>query len=225
MRLLLAEADPSVAEDLTSDLRRHGFVVHHVCTAAEALTSTGGVDLMLLGLELPDLDGLEVCRLLRERCDLPIIGMTCRDSEMDRVLGLQAGLDDYVTKPVPPQELLARIDAVMRRVRAARGAVEEPAHRELIAHGSLLISLRTREVRVRDRRVSLTRKEFDLLALLASEPGRVFSRRRIMAKVWNDDSSVPSRTIDTHVGALRAKLGARTWVRTVHGVGFCLGSA
>jgi DNA-binding response OmpR family regulator len=225
VRLLLVEADMPTADELAHELRGQGFSVDVADTGADVLTIRTRPDLILLGLELPDLDGLEVCRRLRAKCQIPIIAMSGKDSELDRVLGLQAGLDDYVTKPLHCGELVARIDAVMRRVRPpAVGIIPRQSQRaDTIAHGSLRISLRTREVEVDNRPISVTRKEFDLLALLASEPGEVFSRKRIMSKVWNDESSLGSRTIDTHIGTLRAKLGDRSWVVTVHGIGFRLG--
>jgi DNA-binding response OmpR family regulator len=228
MGLLLVEPDEVAAGELAGELRRQGFSVDIVGTGADALAGQVHADLVLLGLELPDLDGLEVCRRLQGGCQIPVIGLSVRDTELDRVLGLQAGLDDYVAKPCRPQELAARIDAVMRRVRP-RPPEENTIPRqsrgpgETVTHGRLRISLRTREVMVGDRPIPVTRKEFDLLALLASDPGTVFSRGRIMAKVWHDESSLPSRTIDTHVGTLRAKLGSRTWIVTVHGIGFRLG--
>jgi DNA-binding response OmpR family regulator len=227
MNLLLVEADPVAAHDLTSDLRGFGFVVDVVDTGVGLLSMQVRPDLILLGLELPDLDGLEVCRRLRVHCQIPIIALSSRDSELDRVLGLQAGLDDYVTKPVMILELVARIEAVMRRVRLPPLAMmprREPKADTLV-RGSLTISVHTREVLIGNRPVPVTRKEFDLLALLASEPDMVFSRKRIMSEVWNDESSMSSRTIDTHIGTLRAKLGARSWVVTVHGIGFRLGQA
>ncbi len=228
MHLLLVESDQFVADHLAGELRRQGFSVDVVGTGAAVLSEAPRVDLVLLGLELPDLDGLEVCRRLREHCQVPIIGLSSRDTELDRVLGLQAGLDDHLTSPCDARELAARIDVVMRRVRSSQpawGAVPRQPHgpRDVVAHGRLRINPRTREVRVDGRPVLLTRKEFDLLALLASEPGTVFSRGRIMATVWQDDSSLPSRTIDTHIGTLRGKLGSRAWIVTIYGVGFRLG--
>lgn len=221
--MLLVETTSAAAGDLGYELHGHGFEVDIVGTGAALLATTVLPDLVVLALDLPDLDGLEVCRRLRARSQVPIIGVSTRDSELDRVLGLQAGLDDYVTGPVRVRELVAVIDAVMRRVR--RPAAGAAAGAETIAHGALHISLRAREVRVDGRRIAVTPKEFDLLALLASEPGTVFSRRRIMSKVWRDSSGRGTRTIDTHVGALRAKLGARSWVVNVPGIGFRLGGS
>ncbi len=223
MHLLLVGAAPVTAADLSHELRGQGFEVGVVDSGAALLATTVLADLVLLVLDLPDLDGLEVCRRLRARSQVPIIGLSGRDSELDRVLGLQAGLDDYVTGPVRVRELVAVIGAVMRRVR--RPAEETAVAAETIVHGSLRIGLRAREVRVGGRRIPVTPKEFDLLALLASEPGTVFSRRRIMSEVWRDSSGRGTRTIDTHVRALRSKLGARSWVINVPGIGFRLGTA
>ncbi|MDS0135813.1 MULTISPECIES: response regulator transcription factor [unclassified Amycolatopsis] len=212
---------PATAGNLGRDLRGHGFEVSVVDSGSALLATSVLPDLVLLALDLPDLDGLEVCRRLRARSRVPIVGVSGRDSELDRVLGLQAGLDDYVTGPVRPSEVVAVIDAVLRRVRGA--AVEPAAAAETVVHGSLHIGLRAREVRVGGRRVAVTPKEFDLLALLASEPGRVFTRHRIMAEVWRDSSGRGTRTIDTHVRTLRSKLGAHSWVVNVPGIGFRLG--
>lgn len=222
MHLLLVGAAPVTAADLSRELRGHGFEVGVVDSGAALLATTVLADLVVLALDLPDLDGLEVCRRLRARSQVPIIGLSGRDSELDRVLGLQAGLDDYVTGPVRVRELVAVIGAVMRRVR--RPAGEPAVAAETIVHGSLHIGLRSREVRVGGRRIAVTPKEFDLLALLASEPGTVFSRRRIMSEVWHDSSGRGTRTIDTHVRALRGKLGAHSWVLNVPGIGFRLGT-
>ncbi|UOZ03351.1 winged helix-turn-helix domain-containing protein [Amycolatopsis sp. WQ 127309] len=212
---------PATAGNLTHDLRGHGFDVGVVDSGTSLLATPVQADLVLLALDLPDLDGLEVCRRLRARSRVPIIGVSARDSELDRVLGLQAGLDDYLTGPVRPSELIAVVDAVLRRVR--RPVVEPAVDTETVLHGSLHIDLRAREVRVGGRRVAVTPKEFDLLALLASEPGAVFARRRIMSEVWRDSSGRGTRTIDTHVRTLRAKLGAHSWVVNVPGIGFRLG--
>jgi DNA-binding response OmpR family regulator len=225
VRLLLVESDASAAGRVAAELCDHGFTVDVVATGAALLDVPTLPDLVLLSLDLPDLDGLEVCRRLRTRSDVPVIALSGRDSELERVLGFQAGLDDYVTRPCRARELAARIGAVMRRVRRqARAAGQESgSRRTVITHGPLRISLRTREVRVGDRSIAVTPKEFDLLALLASEPDTVFSRRHIMSTVWDDPTGNGSRTIDTHVGALRAKLGSRSWVVNVRGVGFRLG--
>ena len=217
MRLLLVEYDTNVAEKLTCDLRRHGYDVQTVFNGSDAMTASDRADLILLNLDLPDLDGLEVTRRLRDRCGVPIIAVSKRDTELDRVLGLQAGLDDYLSEPYGFSELVARVQAVMRRMRPQA----EPATQ--ISHGPLQVNLRTREISVNGHSVELTRKEFDLLALLVSEPETIYSRRRLMSEVWEDDWCESSRTIDTHVSSLRGKLGGRSWIQTVRGIGFRFG--
>jgi DNA-binding response OmpR family regulator len=215
--VLVVAPDAGVADCLTSGLQRHGYETDRVDTGADALKTYEYADLILLDLELPDLDGLEVCRDIRTRSDVPIIAVTARASEVDTVLGLQTGFDDYLVRPHGLRELLARIEAVMRRVHPRHPA----AH--VIAHGPLRIDPQVREVRVNDRLVRLTRKEFDLLYLLASQPDKVVSRKEIMARVWDDSWASSSRTIDTHVNSLRNKLGASDWIVTVRGVGFRFG--
>lgn len=217
MKVLVVEDNIDAAQFLSRDLRRYGHDTKIVNTGEEALKQYHRADFVLLDLELPDLDGLEVCRGIRAASDLPIIAVTNRATELDRVLGLQAGSDDYVVKPYGLSELMARIDAVMRRVRPRAVGSEG------IARGSLRVEPRTRRVFVGTRPVSLTRKEFDLLYLLAAEPEAVMSRRQIMAKVWDYEYPTASRTIDTHVSSLRNKLGASGWIVTVRGVGFRLG--
>jgi DNA-binding response OmpR family regulator len=220
VRMLLVDGDNRMVQDLAQQLAGYGFLVDSVGTGTDATASEPDADLMLLSMELPDLDGLEVCRRVRARSQIPIIAMAGNDTELDRVLGLEAGLDDYVIKPFGLLELMARIDAVMRRVRPRRG-VPATAAEDVIRLGTLLVDVPAHEVRVCDSMVHLTRKEFGLLVLLASEPGAVFSRRQIMAEVWRNEVS-SSRTVDTHVGSLRAKLGERSWIETVYGVGFRL---
>ena len=219
LRILVAEPDPACAEPLIRNLRRHGHRAEVVRTGDKALLEHQYADLVLLDLELPDVDGLDVCRGIRAVSDVPIITVTARSAEIDRVLGLQAGSDDYLVKPYGFRELMARIDAVMRRVRPAA------ARERVIAHGSLRIDAGCREVRVGERVVGVTRKEFDLLHLLASQPSTVVSRQQIMSQIWQDVWSESTRTIDTHVSSLRSKLGSGSWIVTVRGVGFQLGTA
>lgn len=178
-------------------------------------------EVILLEPDLPDADGLDICRKIREMCDSQIIIIISRHTaEVDCVLALQAGCDDYIAKPYGLRELTARIEAVARR------ALRPSTTLRPIDYGPLRIDPSSREVKVEDREVSVTRKEFDLLYLLASERNEVIPRRRIMAEVWNDDLTISnSRTIDTHVNTLRRKLGTRDWIITVRGVGFKIGCA
>ncbi|WP_149179177.1 response regulator transcription factor [Streptomyces sp. TRM49041] len=214
-RVLVVESDTEDAESLVKGLQRHGHEVRRVETGIAALRAYDNADIVLLDLELPDLDGLEVCRRVRSAGTTPVIAVTARGAELDRVLGLQAGADDYLVKPYGFRELLARMDAVMRRVQAH--TVAPP----VISHGALRIDAAARQVSLDGRRIDVTRKEFDLLYLLASQPDTVVPRKRIMKEVWGDVWS--RRTIDTHVSSLRNKLGASDWILTVRGIGFQLG--
>lgn len=175
------------------------------------------VDLVIVDLDLPDMDGLEVCRRIRVACETPIIAVSPRGTELDCVLALRAGADDCVVRPYRFQELAARIEAVMRRARPTRPT------EKIITYGPLCVYQDAREVRMRGDVVNVTRKEFDLLSLLASRPDSVVSRREIMSKVWDDSWSRSGRTIDTHVSSLRNKLGSTSWIVTVRGVGFRIG--
>lgn len=218
VRVLVVEVDSTAAETLTYGLRRHGYDADSVDTGMRALEMYHYADLILLDLELPDLDGLEVCRTIRTACDTPVIAVTARGTELDRVLGLQAGFDDYLVKPYGFRELMARVEAVMRRVRPRLRPVRT------LSHGPLCIDSGIREVSLDGRPINVTRKEFDFLHLLASQPETVFTRKQIMARVWGTEWTRFSRTIDTHVSSLRKKLGASTWIVTVRGIGFRLGS-
>ncbi|NLU74364.1 response regulator transcription factor [Streptomyces sp. HNM0575] len=220
VRLLAVESESEDADLLILGLRRHGYKAEQVRTGAEALQQHRTADLLLVDLDLPDLDGVELCRSIRAVCDVAIIVVTARDTELDRVLSLRAGADDYVVKPCSLTELTARIEAVMRRVRLQPFVPED-----VISVGSLRIDHRAREIRLDGRYIEVTRKEFDLLYLLASRPGSVFSRRQIMTQVWSDPKAKPGRTIDTHVSSLRSKLGSSRWITTVRGVGFRFGPA
>ncbi|KOV78300.1 response regulator transcription factor [Nocardia sp. NRRL S-836] len=213
MRVLLVEDDEPIAESLTRGLSRYGFEVRWVQTGAEALASVADAALVLVDLGLPDMDGLDVCRELRARGDVPIIVISARSDEVDRVVGLEIGADDYVTKPFGVREVVARIRAVLRRS-------QPPAAPE--QHGRLRIDRRGRRVHLDDTELVLTPKEFDLLAYLAEEPGAVFTREQIMESVWDENWFGPTKTLDVHVGVLRRKLGDAAAVETVRGVGFRL---
>jgi DNA-binding response OmpR family regulator len=214
MRILLVEDDNRFADALLVALRRQGFDVSRAATAAAALAAPSA-DLVLLDLGLPDMDGIEVCRRLRANGDMAIIAITARGDERDRVIGLRTGADDYLVKPFGIAELSARIDAVMRRVR--------PAAPPVVAAGSLRIDTARRLVTSADgSAIALTRKEFDLLAALARQPGVVVSRERLLIEVWNNPWPGGRRTLDVHMATLRSKLGDPKVVQTVHGVGYRL---
>ena len=214
MRVLIVEDERPIAEPLAEGLRREGFEVEWAATGAAALEAEEA-DVVLLDLRLPDMDGLDVCRTIRMRSDVPIVIVTARGDEPDRVVGLELGADDYVVKPFGLRELIARIRAVTRRGRMAPadGAVQV---------GELEVDPRARRVRLSGRELDLTPKEFDVLALLARDPGAVVSRRRLLDEVWETSWYGSTRTIDVHVAALRRKLGDAGWIETVRGVGFRL---
>ncbi|WP_433263593.1 response regulator transcription factor [Actinosynnema sp. CS-041913] len=216
MRILVVEDDDRVARGLLTALRHAGYEVHRVATAAAALDAPPA-DVVLLDLGLPDKDGLDVLRELRHRPGTAVITVTARGEERERVLGLRAGADDYVVKPFGTAELLARIEAVLRRTRAARAA-EDHGHR--VTLGPLSLDSATREATVDGEPVPLTRKEFDLLALLVTRAGTVVSRDLIVDQVWQAHWEAPSRTLDTHIAALRGKLGDAVKIETIRGVGY-----
>jgi DNA-binding response OmpR family regulator len=218
VHLLVIEDDESIGAPLVRGLERSGFEVTLVSTGREALAAVG-MDLVLLDLGLPDLDGYEVCRELRARSGVPIIVVTARGDEGDRVLGLELGADDYVVKPFGIRELVARVRAVARRTVGTGSEPEGPQN-----VGSLLVDRRTRRVSVGGEEVALAPKEFDLLALLAEDPGAVVSRTQIMDEVWDPHWYGPTKTLDVHVASLRKKLGDPRWIETVRGVGFRLGT-
>lgn len=216
MRLLLVEDDDGIAEPLLAGLRREGFDVEHVATGGAALAAADA-DLVLLDLRLPDMDGYAVARHLRTRSRVPIIMVTARGEEVDRVVGLELGADDYVVKPFGMRELIARINAVMRR---AGGAPAEPD--PVTSVGDLLIDRRRRAVALRGAELPLTPKEYGLLLCLAADPGAAVERATILEQVWGTRWYGPTKTIDVHVSSLRRKLGDPGWIETVRGVGFRL---
>jgi two-component system response regulator RegX3 len=217
MRILVVEDDDSIAEPLLDGLHREGFTTTRVATGAEALESEAH-DLILLDLGLPDIDGRDVCRLIRERSEVPIIVVTARGDEIDRVVLLELGADDYVVKPFGFRELVARIRAVTRRAGIGTGD-QIPSLQEI---GPLRIDRRTRRVVIDGDEIPLTPKEFDLLAMLAEDPGAVRSREEIMDEVWDPHWYGPTKTLDVHMASLRKKLGNPDWITTIRGVGFRL---
>ncbi|MFJ9564686.1 response regulator transcription factor [Streptomyces fuscichromogenes] len=217
MRVLLVEDDEPVAESLRRGLRRYGFEVEWVTTGAAALAHSAPCDLVLLDLGLPDTDGLDVCRALRRRGDLPIIVISARSDETDRVVGLELGADDYVSKPFGVREVIARIRAVLRRTQP------RPPEAGPDRYGSrLTVDRKAARVRLDGTEVALAPKEYDLLAFLTEEPGALMSREQIMEAVWDANWFGPTKTLDVHVAALRRKLAGAITIEAVRGVGFRL---
>ncbi|MFE0470806.1 response regulator transcription factor [Streptomyces sp. NPDC058947] len=235
LRVLLIEDDETIAEPLTEGLGHFGLTVDHVATGTDGLRGPYN-DVVLLDLGLPDMDGIDVCRGIRQVSDVPILILSARGEEADRVLGLELGADDYLAKPFSVRELVARVRAVTRRTQrtsqafpeapaapdpaVAPAPAPEPAHAQ--DPGPLVVDRRTRQVWVGDAAVPLTPKEFDLLALLSEDPGAVYSRQQILDRVWDPHYDGPTKTLDVHVAALRRKLGHPAWIRTLRGVGFRL---
>lgn len=217
MRLLVVEDDVSIAEPLQTGLRREGFEVHLVTTGAEAL-ACDEPDLVLLDLGLPDLDGRVVCRRLRERSAVPIIVVTARADEIDRVTLLELGADDYVVKPFGFRELVARIRAVLRRTGGAESQEQQAVRIDV---GPLQIDTRTRNVSFDGRLITLTPKEYDLLVYLGRDPEAVHTREQIIESVWDENWWGPTKTLDVHIASLRKKLAPEV-IETVRGVGFRL---
>jgi DNA-binding response OmpR family regulator len=222
MKVLVVEDDRGVAVSLTDGLTDAGYEVEHVATGAAALAAEAerAVDVVLLDLGLPDMDGRDVCRELRSRSsNVPIIMLTARGDEFDRVLGLELGADDYVTKPFSVRELVARIRAVTRRT-TNNDSGDNGDNGDAQTIGPLTIDRRTRRVTLGDRQINLTAKEFDLLSFLATDPGAVQSRTEILEHVWDTNWYGPTKTVDAHVAAVRKKLGDARWIEAVRGVGF-----
>jgi len=222
--ILLVDDEESVQKLLTYPLERDGFRVVHALNGEEALTrfAEEHVDLVVLDVMLPKLDGLEVCKRLRSESSVPIIMLTARDDELDKVLGLELGADDYITKPFSIREFRSRVKALLRRAAAPRAG--DPADDEVIERGELRIDVPRRTVEVRGQEAQLTFVEFELLRVLAAAPGRVFSRRQLLEKLRGGADYREPRTIDVHVRHLREKIEADPHepelILTVRGVGY-----
>jgi DNA-binding response OmpR family regulator len=220
--IVLVEDDPHIADLVDMYLRQAGFRVYQAATGERGLEVIGArrPRLVILDIGLPgEVDGFEVCRRLRAAGDLPIVMLTARDDEIDRVLGLELGADDYVTKPFSPRELVARVKAILRRV----DAHEREGAARVVTVGEVEVDTGRREARVAGTPVPLATREFDLLQYLAEHKGIALSRRQLLDGVWGHDWYGDERTVDVHVRQLRKKLGDALPLSTVRGIGYRLG--
>jgi DNA-binding response OmpR family regulator len=217
--IVVVDDEPNIADLVDLYLAREGFRVLKCATGESGLDAVREQRprLVVLDVGLPDMDGLEVCKRIRQTSQIPVIFLTARDGEVDRVLGLELGGDDYLTKPFSPAELVARVKAVLRRVDGG------PAP-EVVQAGAVTIDTGRREVRIVDEPVELTTKEFDLLRFLAERPGLALSRQQILDGVWGYDWFGDARTVDVHIAQVRKKLGDAVDITTVRGVGYRLES-
>ena len=221
VKVLVVEDDPSVADGIIDGLADAAFDVHHSATGAAALADFAefAPDIVLLDLGLPDMDGTDVCRVLRKQSSVPIIVVSARGDEIDRVVSLEMGADDYVVKPFGMRELVARIRAVARRTSNADAPVG-PTERSF---GSLTIDTRAQRVSLAGENIHLTPTEFELLVYLTEDPGAVCRRSDILNDVWDTNWFGTTKTLDAHVAAIRKKLGNSGWIESVRGVGFRFG--
>ena len=213
--ILLVEDEPSIASLVRAYLERDSYKVIWASNGADALAALDRhqIRMVILDIGLPDIDGFEVCRRIRKRSQVPILMLTARDEEPDRVAGLELGADDYISKPFSPRELVARMKAVMRRV-------EPPPTEDTVALGDVVLDRASREVTVAGVLVELRGKEFDLLAYLMENRGLVVSRDQLLDRVWGLEFAAGTRTVDVHVAQVRAKLGRPDLIRTIRGSGY-----
>jgi DNA-binding response OmpR family regulator len=219
LHILLVEDDDRIAAALRPALHRHGMTTTRLSVGRGAVDHLADVDVVLLDLGLPDIDGVDVCRAIREVSEVPVIVVSARGEVDDRILGLHSGADDYLVKPYDIGELVARVHAVYRRRRVGPSA----APGDVVSVDDVTVDLHRHTVTVDGNPVTLTRKEFQVLALLASSGGAVCTRSRIVAEVWGRSWAGANRTLDVHVATLRTKLGRADLVQTVRGVGYRLG--
>ncbi|MEN9751136.1 MAG: hypothetical protein RLZZ600_183 [Actinomycetota bacterium] len=226
MRVLLVEDDPSVAAGILDGLAA-GFTVTHVSNGRDAVAAISTaetenpVDIVLLDLGLPDMDGTDVCREIRGSSQVPIIVVSARGDEIDRVLSLEMGADDYMVKPFGMRELVARIRAVTRRT-ASSAEQENSSEAVREVHG-LIVDTRTQRVELGGQEIHLTPKEFELVVYLSADPGAVYKRQDILHDVWQTNWYGTSKTLDAHIAAIRKKFGSASWIESVRGVGFRFG--
>jgi DNA-binding response OmpR family regulator len=216
--ILVVEDESSIASFVALYLKNAGYGVRTAATGKEALQQVAQETpgLVVLDLMLPDIDGIEVCKRIRQSSDLPILMLTARDEDVDKIIGLEVGADDYLTKPFNPRELVARVKSILRRSAPDRRDRET----EVISHGDLTIDAGRREVRVNDEEIQLAPKEFDLLWELLDHRGLVLTRDQLLERVWGYTFAGDTRTVDVHVRQLRRKLGDASPIVTVWGVGY-----
>ncbi len=225
LHILAADDDAHIRDVLKFTLEKAEMQVTAVADGRAALDAFGrtGADLIVLDVGMPEMDGLDVCRELRKASDVPILFLSARDEEIDRILGLEMGADDYVTKPFSPRELVARIKGILRRAQAKPAVPEEGT---VYRHGDVTLTPESHTVRLAGETVEMTALEFRILVTLAKAPQRVFARDTLLDLAWPDNIHVSDRTIDSHIRNIRAKFaaaGCASVVTTVHGVGFRLG--
>lgn len=220
--VLLVEDEVSIAETLVYALETEHFRVTHVTTAAAAMEVLDGeLDFAILDVGLPDMSGFDLCRSMRKTMSLPILFLTARDAEIDRVLGLELGGDDYVTKPFSPREVCARVRAVLRRS-GGRVSAEKEAGGGMFEHDGASM-----QIHCRGRVLDLTAHEYKLLAVLLGQPGRIFTREQLLENAWDDPGSAMDRTVDAHIKSLRAKIRAAAPgdddpIKTRRGLGYMI---
>lgn len=228
MRVLIVEDEQSIADNILYSLKLEGFLPQHCLLGNDALVllQQQSFDLMILDVGLPDMNGFEVCKQVRQWSEIPIIFLTARDHEIDRVVGLEIGGDDYVTKPFSPRELVARVRVILKRVTSQPRVNSLPVQDELVSHGLFVHDLPKKQLRYCGLPLELTRYEYGLLAMLLAQPERVFSREQLMAAVWPDACGSDDRAVDTHIKGLRAKLkkvsAAADPIKTHRGLGYSL---
>ena len=225
MQILVVDDEASIRELLTFNLKKNGYEVTAAADGREALAKAVGMDLVLLDIMLPEVDGLEVCRRLKadpQTSGIPIIMLTAKAEEIDRVLGLELGADDYVVKPFSMRELLARVKAVLRR--SAKDSQNEKGREETLTIGGLRLDFSSYQAWLHDEPIALTPKEYELLKLLVTNPGRAFSRDELLERIWGYEYYGDTRTVDVHVRHLRAKLkddeNISKAIETVRGIGY-----
>lgn len=226
MQILVVDDEASIRELLTFNLKKNGYSVETAADGREALAKAAGMDLVLLDIMLPEVDGLEVCRRLKadpQTSGIPIIMLTAKTEEIDRVLGLELGADDYVVKPFSMRELLARVKAVLRRS-AKKDSQSEKGREETLKIGGLRLDFSSYQAWLHDEPIALTPKEYELLKLLVTNPGRAFTRDELLERIWGYEYYGDTRTVDVHIRHLRAKLkddeNISKAIETVRGIGY-----